>query len=65
MEKVTNGDIGGGSLKFYIFAVPLFSNSPLLNQSANNLLMHYICSILVRINSMKYSLGKQKSIWIV
>ena len=42
MEKVTNGDKG---LKFCIFAVTLFLNDPLLNQSANSFFMHYICSI--------------------
>ena len=46
MEKVTNSDIGGReAYNFCIFAVTLFLNGPLLNQSANSFLMHYICSI--------------------
>ena len=46
MEKVTNGDKGRErGLKFCIFAVTLFLNDPLLNQSANSFLMHYICPI--------------------
>ena len=61
--KMTNGDIGGrGVLKFCIFAVTSFLNGSLLNQSANSFLMHYICSIWVEINSLKFSFGRQKSI---
>ena len=54
MKKVTNGDIGGGGVKFCIFAVTVFMNGPfLVSDSTRSLASNFFHTTLE--NFMKMS----------